>query len=1439
MARPQQRSASRFLPAALLALVAYVPLLLDEPGAVVADTKSYLYLDPSRLLSRAWSMWDPSIGTGTVTHQNIGYLWPMGPWYWAFDRLGIPDWVAQRVWLGTIIVLAGYGVVWLLRTLGWDGAAPWAGAFAYALTPYVLTVAARISVLLLPFAALPWLIALTIRALRAGGWRWPALFALVVTTVGSVNLTALALAGVGPVLWLLYALLTRDVTLRRAAAAVARMGVLTIPVSTWWLAGLWVQGGWGIDILKYTETAKVVAQASTANEVLRGLGYWFFYGGDKLGPWIEPSQTYTQKLLILAISYAIPIVALVGYALVRFRHRAFAALLVIAGVVLAVGAHPWDDPTIEGRGVEAFLQSDYGLSMRSLPRAVPLVALGLAIGLVALVQAIAMRWPRRAWWPVAAVMLIAVANMPPLWKLGMVPANLQRPESIPSYWQDAARWFDQHDDGTRVLELPGADFASYRWGNTIDPVLPGLMDRPYVARELIPYGSNPSANLLIALDHRLQERIIDPRAVAPIARLMSAGDISVRSDLQYERYNTPRPKNLWQILTHAPGLGAPVGFGPPTPNDVPAGGATLFDELYLQTPGSLPDPPPVAALPVDDPQAIVRGQRASAPLLLAGDGDGVVDLASAGMLSGDELVLYSGSDAGNADALRSRAVPGAVLVVTDSNRRRGQRWTTVRHNTGATTVAGQQPLATDLTDNELPVFGPAAGDDTKTVVVPLGGITANATSYGNPFTFTPEERPDNAIDGDPTTAWRAAAFSNAVGQRLELTLAAPTTTDHLTLLQPTTGQINRTITQVRVRFDDGPATTFALGDASNVAPGQRIAFPTRTFSKVSIEIAADTAGHPPRYGGLTSEGFAEVAIGDNTPHLDEVIRPPTDLLDALGSTSADHPLVFLFTRQRSTPDDPTRADEELSMIRQVNVPTARSFSVTGTARLSAAASDAVLDEVLGATTAITATTSPRLQGDRTATGAAVVDGDPTTAWTGRFDEGTLSSLDLRTPAPVTTDKLLLTVRADGVHSVPTSLDVVADGRDLGPVAVPAIADGHELNHTETVTVALPAAITASSWQLRVHTIREIDTTSWESDQPTAFPVSIAEVGIGSANPPSPLPPTFATACRSDLVTVDGQPVPVAISGTTADALAGNALSVQSCGAAPLALSAGSHVLRAAQGRTSGIDLDQLALTSARSGVAQSASGRLVDARTEGAPPTVSVTSNGRATITARVDGATPGQPFWLTLGQSYNTGWHATISGHDVGAPHLVDGYANGWQITPTATSFTVRMTFTPQQTVNKMLAVSVLAALVCIALAAWPRRRRWATTDAPAVAFASWRPVAVDASTVRRVLVTLVSAVVAFAFAGIEIGGVVGTLVAVAAFAPRARMLLRLASPAALALAALYVIAQQIRHHTAPGLEWPTELEAAHPFGWLAVLALAADLALERVSRARDRASA
>ena len=114
-------------------------------------------------------MWDPNIGMGTVTHQNIGYLFPMGPYYWVLHLLGVPAWVSQRLWFGTILFAAGVGMLYLLRTLRVRGPGVVVATLVFMLTPYTLDFAARISVILLPWAGLPWMLALVIRALRR---RW-------------------------------------------------------------------------------------------------------------------------------------------------------------------------------------------------------------------------------------------------------------------------------------------------------------------------------------------------------------------------------------------------------------------------------------------------------------------------------------------------------------------------------------------------------------------------------------------------------------------------------------------------------------------------------------------------------------------------------------------------------------------------------------------------------------------------------------------------------------------------------------------------------------------------------------------------------------------------------------------------------------------------------------------------------------------------------------------------------------------------------------------------------------------------------------------------------------------------------------------------------------------------------------------------------------------
>jgi hypothetical protein len=60
-------------------------------------------------------------------------------------------------------------------------------------------------------------------------------------------------------------------------------------------------------------------------------------------------------------------------------------------------------------------------------------------------------------------------------------------------------------------------------------------------------------------------------------------------------------------------------------------------------------------------------------------------------------------------------------------------------------------------------------------------------------------------------------------------------------------------------------------------------------------------------------------------------------------------------------------------------------------------------------------------------------------------------------------------------------------------------------------------------------------------------------------------------------------------------------------------------------------------------------------------------------------------------------------------------------------------------------------------------------------------------------------------------------------------RRWIALGAPAALVLAAAYIVVWQLRYGIAPGFEWPTEFGRAHPVAWMAVLLLVADVVIHR----------
>ena len=1395
-------SNQRYRPAAtlgvwLLAAFAYLPALTAEPGRMPTDTKLYLYLDPGRLIADAPFSWDTRQFAGWVPHQTIAYLWPSGPWFWTMEHLGVPDWVAHRLWIGTILFLGGLGVRWAARHLGLSTVAATVAGLVYALSPYVLPYISRTSVMLLPWAGVGWLVGLTIRvAHRRTRWRDAALFALVVLTIGAVNATALALVAPAPVLWLLHAAFARTITWRRAATAALQLGALSLAVSMWWIVMLVVQGRHGADVLAFSETLEAVSLTSVSTETLRGLGYWLFYIRDPYAFTTTASIDYMGSGVVILAGYALTAVCLAGLAITRWGHRRYAAWMVVAGIVLAVGVHPITDPSPLMRPLA---ESGLGLALRSSTRALPLSTFGLALGAGALVTAIATTRFRVRLLAAPMVVLLAVVNLPALWNGGFVDPALERDQDPPAAWLDAAARLDAGSTEYRVMQLPGAEFGAFRWGYTVDPPLPGLTDKPLVTRDLLPLGSPGAMDLLYALDNRFQAGTIDPAAIAPVARLLGVDTVWVADDLAFDRFRTPRPEVVADLFgTRPAGLGAPVPFGEAAPN-VPA--VPMVDEQQLGDPRLGTALPTVELVPVEQPVPIVRA--ATRTVLLAGSGDGVVDAAAAGLLRGDELIRYAADIARDE---RSRALADAdatgagntTVVVTDSNRDRAAHWRGSQDVSGMTETGGPEPDVTrfNSADQRLAVF--ATQDPANQTVAllddgsgQLGRLRVRATAYGEPFAYRPEDRPAMAVDGNPATAWVVADRFSPVGESIELS----GTDGDLRLLQPQDPMANRVITQIRVDEADGASRVVDLDDSSQRPPGQVVDLAGTGQVTVTILAVASRVGGTD--SGPSAVGFAELG-----PVATEVTVLPSDLLDNI---DADTRLAIVLTRERTRPSDRWRDDPEPAIVRQFTLPVERTFDTAVTLRLDARAADAVLAALAGRTPVAAA--SAHLTGIVAAGAAAAVDGNPATAWTTPFGQAVGSTLTLTVAPGGGVDRFDLVQPIDALHSPITELQVRA-GDTAVTVAVPAP------DATGRSTVVLPAALPADADRITL-TITGVEprtTIDRRYGEPTQLPAAVGEVEglpLGTAGIVE-----RPVGCRTDLLSVDGTPVGVDISAATLDRLlAGEAVDVGTCGGAPLPLDAGTHRIVTGAGidaaGTTGIDIDRITLR---------ASYAWNDNHPE--PPAVTVERT-RTTRTATVGPCPAG--CWLVLGEGYNDAWTASAStggaSTSLGAPQQVSGGFNGWYLAPSNETRTVTTTWTPQSSLNIALLIAALGVLGCLLLALLDRR---SARPIPACEPPSWSPLGRRSSTLEA----------ATAAIALVIGSALLIEPRWAAFAvaPAAAVVAarrpRLAAWGSVALAACLgaaVLFGQRSNRYFPDAAWPGHFEHLHHAGLFVVVLLGA----------------
>ena len=364
------------------------------------------------------------------------------------------------------MLAAGAGVAWAARRLGLSVEAAIAAGLLYQLSPYLVPYVSRTSSMLLPWAGLGWIIGLTIGAATRTRWRDAALCALVIGTVGAVNTTAMLMIAPAPVLWLGVAAIERTITARTAVATAARIAGLALGTSAWWLVMQVIQGRKGADLLAYSESLEDVSLTSTAAEAWRSLGYWLTYIRDPYAPTTTAGADYMTDLVPIVCGFLLVIVGLLGLALVRFPARRFAIAMTFTGLVLAVGVHPFSDPSPIAQLFRGDGQEGLSLALRSSTRALPLLVIGLALGTAALVDTIGRVVAWRRTLLAATVVVAAVGNLPVLTGHGLVDPALERDEQPPAAWTEAAAALDELASGYSRAATPRRRVRGVHAGGT-------------------------------------------------------------------------------------------------------------------------------------------------------------------------------------------------------------------------------------------------------------------------------------------------------------------------------------------------------------------------------------------------------------------------------------------------------------------------------------------------------------------------------------------------------------------------------------------------------------------------------------------------------------------------------------------------------------------------------------------------------------------------------------------------------------------------------------------------------------------------------------------------------------------------------------------------------------------------------------------------------------
>jgi arabinofuranan 3-O-arabinosyltransferase len=1395
----------------------------QHPGWATADTKIDLHVDPGRFLAQVAAAWAPTTDLGEVhSAQYSGYLWPMGPFFAVLHTAGLGAWVVERIWIGLLFALSVWGLLRLLDALIGRprGAAHVVAAAFYLLNPYVTVFTARTTITLLGYAALPWLLLITYHGLRtspARGWRgwrswfWAAAFALVLTSSGGgVNAAVVGWMLVGPLVLLLYEPAVGTVRWRDSGGFLVRVGVLGVLASLWWIVPVLVHVKYGIDFLQFTEQPGTIWGTNSITESLRLMGYWTSYIGVGFGvsrPFFSDGGTLLFSPLVVGASLLVPALAVAGFVRARrLSYGPFLLLLVVVGAAIETAGFPDGTPV---RGTMDWIYHHiFVLSfMRTTNKAAPLVAVGVA-GLLGIGFAHALRrirtldddGVRRAGLvaaPVAIAALMVLAALP-LIRGQAIDTQLSY-KKIPAAWTQVARGLDRTlPANARAIVLPGQIFGYYTWGGTLDAILPRLTSKPVAVRYETPYSDLHAVDLLTTIDDLVQQNRLVPGELTPLLRLIGARAVISGADDDISRSGALDPASAAQVLA-GQGLDTPSQSYGPVTHHPPA-------EAEIGPGASLPQ---VRRYEIPAGRGIVHVDPVADPTIVDGSAPSLAAMAAFGTLPSTSAILYAGDQ--SAARLRALAAGGANVVVGDSNRRQEFLPESTQQNEGATLPAGA-PIPAGAA--EIDPF-PGPGTNGQTVAALEGARYLRTPVQPGELQF-PETAPIAAFDGSLQSAWVADRNLPVADRWMEVGFTAPRAVPYVDVYP--LNDPHGTVTEVDVN-----------GVHHRVGPGwTRIPLHLRSVSALRLTI---DGLRQPSTGLAGAGGFREIRIPGF--HVRQWLRSPVVVARDLAGTDLRHDgLTYVF--ERTTGDDPfgrnpsatntlldqptDRGDAEQQIQRIVFAPATRSYTPSAWVHVAASTPDSAIDRLAGYRGPDRFDSSSRFDDRpsyRASSAFAPVSGSGARlGWIG-FDRGAAAAapwISWSTPRPLQVSRLRLAPSTAAVRR-PTRVQLSWPGGQAGPLAV---GPGGE--------VTLPRPVSATSFRITV-------VTSAFAPGTPAPRRHVQAVGIGAVSVPGLTAPAIPTtgalhaACGTVAISVGGRRVPLDPGGTVAQLNRGRPLPARACaGAVPMA--AGVQHITSLPGVFS-VDLLRLA-SPAPTPVAgpASAGGRVVSPGRVGDSSVVGV----KVALTA---------PSWLVLGESFDAGWQATCNGRSLGAPQVVDGYANGW-LAP-AGCRRVAFTFGPQGGVNKSYVVSAVACalmLLLLLVGAFRRPTRPAPRPPDPAAPSDRDPAAIGERGARRSLPAAaalglsVALPLAYLFA-IRAGAALFVLLTVVLWRGYRTRTLIVAAAALLGLAVpLAYVVSQPRNQGGYGFGYATQTIGAHWLGVAAVVLLA--LVLWRIIRAR-----